>query len=81
MPSSPPSVGDHEVVDDERRAGRAVVLARIAISTSQSVVREAVQGEQLGVVGDHEDAVADYGHAAIDAAAASPARPVERERL
>ena len=62
--------GDHQIVDDERRAGGAVVLAVVGhLDVPQQLTGEAVQRDQVRVVGLQEHAIAEHGHAAVDPAA------------
>ena len=61
--------GDDEVSDGQRRAGRVVVLAPVGhLGFPQQRAGEAVQRDEVRVVGDHEHAVAGDGDAAVDAA-------------
>ena len=61
--------GDHQAADGQRRRGRAVVLAPVGhLGVPQQRAREAVEGDEVRVVGDHEHAVAGDGDAAVDAA-------------
>ena len=60
--------GDHEIVDDQRRAGGAVVLPRVGhLDVPQQLAGVAVQRDQVRVVRDHEHAIAERRNAAIDA--------------
>ncbi len=79
---------DDEVTDHQWRRRRAVVRAEVGHhDLPQHLSRRAMQRDQAGVVGDHEQAVAGQGHAAIDCGAGvadDPRRPrpaVVPERL
>ena len=61
--------GVHEAAHGERRRGRAVVLPPVGhLGVPQKRAREPVEGDDVSVIGDHEDAVAGNRHAAVDAA-------------
>ncbi len=61
---------DHEVAHNQGGRSRAVVLAPIShFGLPAQRPREAVQGNDVGVVGDHEHAVARHRHPAVHAAA------------
>ena len=60
--------GDHQAAHGERRRGRAVVLVPVGhLGVPSQRAREAVEREDVGVVGDHEDEVACHRDAAVGA--------------
>ena len=68
--------GDHEIVDDQRRAGGAVVLPRVGhLDVPQQLAGVAVQRDHVCVVRDHEHAVAEGRNASIDPAGRVTGQP------
>src|SRR5690348_12890320 len=60
--------GDHEVADSERSRGAVVVQMPIGhFGFPEQLAVEAVEGDHVGVVGEHEDAVACPGDPAVEA--------------
>ena len=60
---------NHQVAHRHRRAGGVVVLVPVGhLGFPEQRARGAVEGDEMGVVGRHEQAIAGHGHAAIDAA-------------
>src|SRR5207237_3641302 len=69
--------GDHEIVDDQRRAGGAVVLPRVGhLDVPQQLAGVAVQRDQVRVVGDDAHEIDGGRNASID-----PARRVTGQPL
>ena len=61
--------GDHQIAHGQRRGRGEVVLMPVGhLGVPDQLAGEAVERDQVGVVGVHEDAVAGHGHAAIGAA-------------
>ena len=61
--------GNDEIVDHERRARRAVVLACVGhLDIPEKLTGTAVERDQVRVVGDREHAVAEQRDSAVDAA-------------
>ena len=60
--------GDHEIVDDQRRAGGAVVLARVGhLAVPEQMAVRTVQRQNMRVIGDQEHTAAQHRRSAIDA--------------
>ena len=58
-----------EIADDERRAGRVVVLAPVGhLRFPEQRAGDAIERDEVRVIGDHEHAIAGDGDAAVGAA-------------
>ena len=67
----------HQVADDQRRGRRAVVQPPVRHRrVPQQRAGEAVERDEMRVVGDHEDAIAGHGNAAVDAARGVAGEPL-----
>ncbi len=61
--------GDHQIVDHERRARAAIVLAIVRhLGIPQKLSSDPVERDQVGVIGLEKDTIPENRHAAIDAA-------------
>src|SRR5580693_3691729 len=60
--------GNYQIADSERGLGGAVILMVVDhFGVPDELAGVAVKGDEMGVVCDHEDAIAEDGDAAIDA--------------
>jgi hypothetical protein len=65
--------GHDEIADDERRAGRVVILAPVGhLGFPDQRPRKSIERDDVRVIGDHEQAIARDRHAAVDAARGVP---------